>query len=131
MTIRMCLIASGIVAMAAIGLHCKQSTTEPSTVPPPPQTHGMTASPGSVRILPGNNSIVSVGGGSKPDTIVTNPSPGVATASIADTLVTIHGVGVGSTSMRVADHSVPEKYVDIAITVATSAVAIQITAPAR
>ncbi len=120
-----------VIGAVLIGLNCKQSSTEPPTQPPPPpQNNGLTATPGSVRLLPGGSAAVSVGGGTKPDMIVANPSAGVATASIVDTTVTIHGVAVGSTSMRVGDQSTPQKYVDIAITVATSAVAIQITSHA-
>jgi hypothetical protein len=103
---------------------CKDSGTDtqaPPTIPPP---NGLSATPPSVRILPGVNAVIAISGGTRPEIITSSPNASVATASLTDTSLTVHGVGIGSTSMQVADHSSPSKTVDIAITIATSAVAI-------
>ncbi len=111
--------------------HCSKSsnTTEPN--PPPPAAGGLTAVPASVRIMPGNSAAVVVSGGISPDTILIPPASNIATCSLADSIVTIHGVAVGGTSVRIGDHGSPQHSVDIGITVATTPVAIMTTARPR
>ncbi|MBI1806914.1 MAG: hypothetical protein HYR76_07680 [Ignavibacteria bacterium] len=104
---------------------CKQGTEEPSTS----SSGGLTATPANVRMLPGQNATVSISGGTRPESIIAQPTSSIATASLNDTSVSIHGVNVGSTSVRVGDSSTPQKTVTIGITVATSAVAILFTQP--
>ncbi len=122
-----------VIALASLMMlqRCSKSgTTEPNPSPPP-SSGGLAATPSSVRLLPGANATVVVSGGSKPDTILIASASNIATATLADTVVTIQGVAVGTTSVRIGDHSAPQKMVDIGITVATTPVAVMITAGPR
>ena len=101
---------------------CMSSDSGPTS--PPPSSGGLTASPAGLRIAPGANAAVAIGGGTRPEAITLQPNGSVATASLNDTTLTIHAVAVGSTSVRVGDDSSPRKTVDISITVATSAAAM-------
>ena len=114
-------ISSIIVLLTLSMLSCKQDTSEPTS---PPSSGGLTANPANVRILPATNTAVAISGGTRPESILSPPNSSIATASLTDTSVSIHGVNVGSTSVQVGDHSTPQKTVTIGITVATSAVAI-------
>lgn len=103
---------------------CKETGTAPEISLPSIPSNALTASPSSVRLLPGGSRAVSISNSTIPDTIVIAPNSLVATASLNDTVLTIKAVALGSTSVRVADHSLPPKLVDIVITVATNAVAV-------
>ena len=101
---------------------CKDSGTD--TTPPTPPPNGLGATPPSVRILPGADAVIAISGGTRPENITVMPNASIATASLTDTSLTVHGVALGSTSVQVGDNSSPKKTVDIAITIATSAVAL-------
>ena len=109
------------ILLLLVSLSCSNSSTEPPSPPP-----GMTANPSSVHLLPGGNQTVSIVGSTRPDVILINTNAVVATATLSDTVVNIHGVTVGSTSVRIGDGSSSQKTVDISITVATAAAAVVI-----
>jgi hypothetical protein len=98
---------------------CKGSGSD--TVEPPPPAAGLTATPSSLHMLPGQNANVSISGGTRPESILSGPDGSVATATLSDTVVTVHGVAVGSTFVRIGDHSSPQKTANIVITIATAA----------
>lgn len=104
---------------------CKGSDSAP-TETPAPSGGGLTAVPAGIRMLPGANVAVSIRGGTRPESIIGSPNGLVASATMSDTVLTVHGVGVGSTSVKVGDQSTPQKTVSISISIATSAVAILI-----
>lgn len=97
---------------------CKSSDSGPSS---PPSGGGLTATPSSVHLMPSQNALVSLSGGTRPESITSSPNSSVATASLIDTVLTIHAVGVGSTSVTIGDHSSPQKTASVAITIATAA----------
>src|ERR1051326_8277402 len=111
-----------ILLMAIIEPSCKGSDSEPTS--PPAASGGLTASPPGIHIAPGASSVVSIRGGTRPESIIGSPNGSVATASLSDTVLTVQGVAVGSTSVRVGDQSTPQKTVSISITIATSAAAL-------
>ena len=90
----------------------------------PPATGGLTATPNSVSLHPGSSQRVAISGGSRPYSILSPPSASTATAALDLTGVTIHGVGGGSTSLKIGDNGSPQKNVQINISVATSAASI-------
>lgn len=111
------------IALTLLVGSCKESTTDSNPITPPP-SGDLIANPSSLRIAPAADAVSSIGAGVRPLAIVTQPTSSIATATLTDTVVAIHGVGVGSTSIKIGDHSTPQKTVVIAITVATSAAAI-------
>ena len=111
------------VIIALVLISCKGGGSD-MTAPPPPGGGGLTATPSSVHLLPGQNAAISISGGTRPEGIVSAPDGAVATASISDTVVTVHAVSVGSTSFKVGDHSTPQKTASIVITIATAAAAM-------
>ena len=104
---------------------CKDSGTDSVTPPPaPPPPNALVATPSSVRILPSANAIVAISNGVRPDSITIQPNNAIATAFLSDTSLTVHGVALGSTSLRIRDNSSPQKTIDISISIATTAAAI-------
>ncbi len=86
---------------------------------------GLTANPPSVRLIVNTITKVSIIGSSRPDTIISPPNSSVATATLSDTVLTIHaGASAGATSVGVGDSHSPRLTVTVDITVATSAASL-------
>lgn len=118
-------ILLGSALLALLLFSCKDSGTNSDNQQTTPPPGGLTASPPSVRLLPGLSANVFVKGSKLPDTILVAPNATFATATLTDSVVAIHATAnVGSTSVKVGDASSPQKTVTISITVATAAAAI-------
>ena len=104
-----CLIA--LAALSVIG--CKDETTNPPTTTPPGT---LTATPSSVTTNAGTIATVTIRGGVKPYSIMTQPDTTFATASLSDSTLTITAKSNGSTSVRVKDNDTSKVTINIAVT---------------
>ncbi len=78
---------------------------------------GLTANPDNLDLTVGQQKTSTITGGTTPYSILTSPNPGVASASISGSVLTVTGVGNGNTYVLVKDNSGPYKTAWINISV--------------